>query len=157
MRCRQLTRDLSGPASQFRFGRLSTLFFPIPNFDFYLFKMRSPRIDLLQHFESSRVILKPGQCRDIRFLAHQSFKFLLLTRCFVIRPVACSVACNGFNPPNASCNRLFFYDSKWPDIARRSHVRPTTKFHRVTVRAHGALRQSAKPGRRRRISPRRIG
>src|SRR5207249_11991367 len=95
-RCRQLICDLGGPASEFRFSRFDALLFPVANFNFDLFKMRRPRIDLLQHFRSSCVVLKSRHGRDVRFLARQTFKLLLLTRCLLLRPAARRVASNCF-------------------------------------------------------------
>src|SRR5437868_10028026 len=61
MGCCQLIRDLSGTASELRFGSFGALLFPIANSNLDLFKKRRSSIDLLKHFRSAGVVLKNGQ------------------------------------------------------------------------------------------------
>ena len=133
MRCRQLVRDLSGAASQFRFGGFSPLLLPIANFNLDLFKMRRSRIDLVQYFNCSCVVFESGQWRDVRFFARQRFKLLLLPGGVLFRPSARRVAGNRFDPANSGRDRFLLYNSERAYFVCQSHLSPAAQLHRITV------------------------
>ena len=95
--------------------------------------MRRASIDLLEHFSCGCVAFKSRQRRDVRFLARQGFKLVLLTRSFLLRPATCCVTCDCFDPANASGDRFFLHDPEGADFAGGSHMGPAAKLARVAV------------------------